>query len=151
MAQIWWRTLLSIYLSSGLLLLSYPSVARAQESGETKIVEGGINGCELNSAYLDALTQEARARSERVFVIARLGRGEKSTVLNRNRLHRVRNHLVVTGRLKKDRVVFAEGDRVDSEGRIEFYLGSRLYLVSLAKQGKDVCLTCCDDRFPKPR
>lgn len=132
-----------------LLLNSSSGSAIAQKQDNPKIVEPVSGACEVNGAYLDALTQEARSRSERVFVIARLGKRESSRALNRRRLHMVRNHLVMSGRLQKDFVVFAEGDRADHEGRLEFYLGSRLYLVSLAEPGNDVCLTCCDDRFPK--
>jgi hypothetical protein len=65
----------------------------------------------------------------------------------RRRLHNVRTYML--GRIRADRVVFAEGERADGDGRVEFYLGSTLRLVSLSKAGRDLCVTCCD--FDDPR
>jgi hypothetical protein len=119
----------------------------AQESPtETQIIKGDANSCELNSLYLDMLTNEYRANNERVFVIARLGRGETSRALILRRLDVSRMYL--NGRIKNDRILFAEGEKVKGEGRVEFYLGSKLFLVSLAERGRNVCLTCCDDYIP---
>jgi DNA/RNA endonuclease YhcR with UshA esterase domain len=80
-----------------------------------------------------------------------LGRGENSRTLSFRRLESARLYLVEPGRIKRENVVFAEGERVDSDGRVEFYLGSKLILVSLAERGKNVCLTCCDDYIPSPK
>jgi hypothetical protein len=118
-------------------------------AGETKVVEADNNSCELNSAYLDYLSQEARANGERVFVVARPGRGETSRPLSLARLNQARAFLILQRNLDPSRVVFAEGERAKDEGRLEFYLGSKLFLVSLAKQNKAVCLTCCED-YIKP-
>jgi hypothetical protein len=124
-----------------------PSVAQ-ESPPETQVVEGDANACELNSAYLDYMLMEQRARGERIFVIARLGRGEVNRSLNRRRLWSAGFYLLESGRTRKEQVVFAEGERVDGGGRVEFYLGSRLFLVSLAGRGKNVCLTCCEDYMP---
>jgi hypothetical protein len=117
-------------------------------SSETRVVKGDANACELNSAYLDYMVRDQRANSERIFVISRLGRGESKRSLSRGRLQYARFYLLESGRTQKEKVIFAEGDRVDGEGRVEFYLGSRLYLVSLAERGRNVCLTCCEDYVP---
>lgn len=146
MSEIRWRY---IAFCICLLFIGCSGTAVAQKQSGTQIVKGDANSCELNSLHLDYLVQDARASSERVFVIGRLGKRETSRLLNRRRLHIARNHLVTSGRLNKDFVVFAEGDQSDKEGRLEFYLGSKLYLVSLIERGKDVCLTCCNDRFPE--
>lgn len=147
-----WNYIFRISLFSVLLLCVCSLATSAQEQESVaRIVKGDANACELNSAYLDALTQDARASSERIFVIARLGKRESSRTLNRRRLHRTRNHLVTSGRLAKGSVIFAEGDQAETKGRLEFYLGSKLYLVSLVEYGKDVCLTCCDDRASPSR
>lgn len=129
-----------------LLLALCTGTARAQQQGETQVVKVGGNYCELNSLHLDYLVQEARAGTERIFVIARLGKKEKSRTLNRTRLDAARFHLILNRDLKEDSVILAEGERTDKEGRLEFYLGSRLYLVSMAAPGKNVCLSCCNDR-----
>ena len=118
---------------------------------ETQIIKGDANSCELNSLYLDNLISEQRANGERIFAIARLGRGEVKRSLRLNRLEYARLYLIESGRTQKEKVVFAEGERVDGEGRVEFYPGSKLYLVSLAERGKNVCLTCCKDYIPPRR
>jgi len=92
---------------------------------------------------------------ERLFVIARPGKAEKSNRISVARLSYTRTLLLVMRRFPFQTAIFAEGDRVDGEGRIEFYLGSRLRLVTLAKRNKILNLTCCEDYFPtvktKPR
>lgn len=119
-------------------------------SSETRIVKGDANSCELNSAYLDYMVVEQRTNAERIFVISRLGRGEFRRSLGLGRLRYARFYLLESGRTQKDKVVFAEGGRMDGEGHVEFYLGSRLYRVSLAARGRNVCLTCCEDYIPPP-
>lgn len=132
-------------------LVAYEPVIAQQPSTEPQIIKGDANSCEANSSFLDALTNEHRSTNERVFVIARLGRGEANRALSLNRLERARWYLVEPGRIKSENVVFAEGARINGEGRVEFYLGSKLFLVSLAERGMNVCLTCCDDYVPTPR
>jgi hypothetical protein len=120
-------------------------------SSDTIIVESRGSG-ELNSLHLDNLVYGLRGSvAERLFVIARLGDGETARRLNLARLEGARFYLVESGRAQKERIVFAEGERVKGEGRVEFYLGSKLYLVSLAGRGKNINFTCCDDYFPPIR
>ena len=117
---------------------------------EPNIVQGDTNACELNSAMFDALAYILRDdNNERLFVVARLGRGETSRELNRRRLHNVRRYFRDAWNAVAGGLVFAEGDRVEGEGRVEFYLGSDLMLVSLVRRGGDICVDCCD--FPDPR
>lgn len=140
-----YRNFLTI-ISVSLLLLFPLSAVEAQTINEPRIVKSGSNSCELNSLYLDSLAQDARPSNERVFVIARRGGKESSKYISRRRLELARLHLVVaTDRFSSDRIVFAEGDTVNGEGRLEFYLGSKLYLISLAQRDKNICFTCCDD------
>lgn len=137
-----------LYLAFLLFLLANHITMRAQEKSETIIVKGDDNACELNSLYLDNLRMRFMSQdNQRVFVIARLGSKETSTRLNRLRLNSVKIYTVVSGRFPKEMTIFAEGERAEGEGRIEFYLGSRLYLVALVAPGKNICLTCCDDSY----
>jgi hypothetical protein len=146
-------------LKHGLMILAFgacclmacASAIAHESSTGTQIIKGDANSCELNSAYLDYMVMEQRAKGERIFVIARLGRGEVNRSLNHNRLEYARFYLLESGRTQKEKIVFAEGERINGEGRVEFYLGSRLFLVSLAERGKNVCLTCCDDYIPPRR
>jgi hypothetical protein len=131
------------------LLASCAVVGVAQQSSpEIGIVKGDANAGELNSAYLDKLANDQQSTNERVFVIARLGRGETARSLSLNRLKAARSYLVETRGIDKERVIFAEGERVAGEGRLEFYLGSRLMIISLAPRGKNVRLTCCEGDTP---
>ena len=128
------------------LAITSQSAGAQGKPGDTRVVPGDNNSCEINSAYLDALAQDFRSGSERIFVISRLGNGEASRSLHRSRLEYARFYLVLDRELSSDRVVFAEGERVNGEGRLEFYLGSKLHLVSLVKRNRMVCFFCCDDR-----
>jgi len=125
-------------------VLSYSALAQNPPS-ETQIVRADANACELNNLYIDYFAQDARSSGERVFVIARLGRGETSRTINRDHLGYAR-FMLTNKDVRPERLVIAEGERVAGEGRVEFYLGSRLYLVSLAKRNEMVCLMCCNDR-----
>ncbi|MCA1624339.1 MAG: hypothetical protein LC768_12070 [Acidobacteria bacterium] len=100
--------------------------------------------CELNSAYLDVLVNEQKKSGERIFVISRLGKGER-TSLNDARLTGVKNYLVEKAAIEKERVVFAEGDRTNGVGILEFYLGSKLFLVIEKSQNNVGCLDCCEE------
>lgn len=131
------------------LVLSASQTVYPQDwMSETQIVKSDNNSCEVNAAVLDALAQKFRETSERIFVIARMGRGETSRSLNRARLFSARFQLLDQRELDPTRVLFAEGERVKDEGRLEFYLGSKLSLVAMAKRNKGVCLTCCEDYIP---
>lgn len=107
------------------------------------VVEGSA-ACEENVVNLENLVTEAQGSGDRIFVIARLGRGEASRRLTDRRLYNARRYLVVIRGLKLENLVFAEGAPANGEGRVEFYLGSRLVLVSAVERGKDLCVCCCE-------
>jgi hypothetical protein len=111
------RLILILTISVLWTISSSEQIIAQSSSSETHTVEGDANSCELNSLYLDMMTNEHRANNERVFVIARLGRGETSRSLLRHRLGISRVYL--NGRIKSDRILFAEGDRVNGKGRVE--------------------------------
>lgn len=113
------------------------------------LVKPYLTTCEENSATIDSLGNILTKNNEILFIIARLGKGENSRELNRRRLYNVRTILRESWKLDTNRLVIAEGERVNAEGRIEFYIGSKLTDIFLVKQGRDICVTCCgsDDRF----
>jgi hypothetical protein len=102
---------------------------------------------EENSALTDGIAIEAKQSGERLFVIVRLGKGETSRVLNQVRLFNVKSFMLGKG-FTQETAVFAEGERVEGEGRIEYYLGSKLKLITLAPRNKNPNLTCCEDYMP---
>jgi len=81
--------------------------------------------CEDAILYLDeALLAWLQARDTYIIVIARLGTGERSGRLNRQRLSGIEQFL--TGRVPEVRYVTAEGSRVNGLGRVELYVSGRL-------------------------
>ena len=73
--------------------------------------------CELNSAYLDLLSNKQKESGERIFVISRLGKREKKSK-NIERLTLVKHYLIERAGLEKERVVFAEGSKTNDLIRI---------------------------------
>ena len=116
---------------------------------EPEIVPSDSSG-EITSREIDRLSMEVRGNRERLFVIARLGTGETSQRLNQGRLYNTKQYLSIKA-FDPQTTVFAEGERVEGEGRIEFYLGGSLRLVTLAKRNQMPNLTCCEDYFPARR
>ena len=102
---------------------------------------------EENSALTDAVAIEAKQSGERLFIIVRLGKGEVSRRINQVRLLNTKSFMLRKG-IDKQTAVFAEGERTEGEGRIEYYLGGKLKLITLAQRNKMPNLTCCDDYIP---
>lgn len=128
-----------------IILLSIDMTVNAQNKVvEPYVVQGDLSACESNAASFDTLANMLRSTDERLFVVARLGRGESSRELNRRRLYNVRTYFKGNWGIDAKRFLFAEGEKVEEEGRIEFYIGSNLIIVSLVKRGRDICVDCCD-------
>jgi hypothetical protein len=131
-----------IAVMTAVVAIGVETAAAQISSQEPVTVAGDANACELNALHLDMLINVAREGSERVFVVARLGRGETSRYLVHRRLHNARTYLV--GRLAPESVILAEGERTNEQGRVEFYLGSRLMIKALVARGGDLCVDCCE-------
>ena len=127
-----------------LSLTFVPHSLLAQESQRGPMVVEGSSACEDNIANLEGYVAVAQESKERIFVIARLGRGESSRRLTRRRLHNAQRFLSVVRGLKSERLVFAEGEPSNGKGRVEFYLGGELVLVSVVERGGDLCVCCCE-------
>jgi hypothetical protein len=97
------------------LLLCSSSALFAQDSAKEPIIVATKN-CESNIAHLWNLIGEAEKTKERLFVIARLGKGETSRNLLHRRLFNARTY--ITPRLKSGDTVFAEGEPSTNEGRV---------------------------------
>lgn len=141
---------MNLWLKLAMLTLAIAFIAPAQSSSvqslpeKPEVVQGDANSCELNSAMFNVVAHDMVGNYERLFVIARLGEAEVSRDLNRRRLHNVRTAFKQGLITDESRFVFAEGERVEGEGRVEFYLGSKLKLTSLVRRNRDICVTCCD-------
>jgi hypothetical protein len=112
-------------------------------------VETKPTNCELNSSKLSGAHQAAAATGHDTIIIAiaRLGDGERRAEVNRRRLHNVRVFLAEAWKRSPLSVVLAQGERVRGYGRVELYVGGRLFELIAVKTNGDlpVSLTCEPD------
>jgi hypothetical protein len=109
------------------------------------IVKGDGNAGELNSAELDALSNQLMDSNAKMKVVARLGEGETDNSLNQTRLETARKYLIGMRGIDKAKVTFTEGESIKGDGRLEFYLNDELMLISMAERGKNVLIGCCGE------
>lgn len=131
-------------------LLATSSLAFGQICPEFPCVVDSSGSGEVASAALDNFSVEATRSGERLFVIARLGTGETDAGRNLERLCEARDYIVsrFPKTLESQSTVFAEGERVEGEGRLEFYLGSKLHLTRFIRRNTSANLNCCEDITP---
>jgi len=103
---------------------------------------------EIHSSLSDMMRTIVRQSGERLFVIVRLGDSETSRRVVTARIKAAKNYFLRDDNFKAQTAVFAEGERVEGEGRFEYYLGSKLQFVALAPKNKIINFTCCEDYFP---
>jgi hypothetical protein len=111
---------------------------------ETEIVPATARGCRRNTSNIANLKALLGTTKERAFVIAHLGSGETSRDLNRRRLNDIKTEFGQSSSVNPERIIFAEGNKVKGQGRVEFYLGSELMHVTLLARNGDFCALCCD-------
>lgn len=130
---------LTILLAIGLLPVS---VAGGQIAGDAGPVEGTDSSGEVTSAIFDDLTVRAHQNDATIFVLSRVGAREHSR-FNYRRLHNALYRLTeyYGSSRPKVRVIGAIGERTDSAGVVEIYLGGRLHIAFGTK-------TLCADRLP---
>lgn len=134
-------------LAVSLLLIGSAAVAaqRKVDSGtvQPSQIEATPSNCEENISILGAATQ-AVAKDGLLIVIARLGDGERNRELNRRRLHNVRTYLseYVHARAPET-IITAEGERVSGYGRIELYVGGKLFHVLTIPRNGDLLVGSC--------
>lgn len=131
--------------------------AQNKSAAEPPVLRSPDN-CEGNSLRLDVVRNKSLAAGENkiTIAIARLGNGEQSRELNRRRLYTIRAYLTAM-ELPPQRLITAEGERVQGYGRIELYVGGELVEVLSVEQCKDLPVGICDDdvkdkqRYQLPR
>src|SRR5574341_132531 len=103
---------------------------------------------EVNGAILDDLYHEANASDGTVFIISRLGKGERDQRLHERRLHNVIERFTYSGRrFSRAQIVVTIGERVSGKGRAEVYINGRLRFISEIDRGKAIMVYCCE-AFP---
>jgi hypothetical protein len=130
----------------GLLIFSVAIQCMGQMLPErsTTILESG--NCEIDEANLDTVRQAALrgvGDGEVLIVVARLEHGATRANLNRQRLDAVKESLSKHG-FPEEKIILAEGERVDGRGRVEFYISGKLSHVILTNRNKGICSECCN-------
>lgn len=89
----------------------------------------------------EILGQFSKRDNERIFVISRLGKSEKTKLIE-SRLRKIFQKFDKVLGVKPDNIIIASGPRNKSkEGAIDLYLVSELFMVLLPKVGEDIFLT----------
>lgn len=106
--------------------------------------------CESDIAILDAASRQA-GEDGLMIVIARLGDGERNREVNRRRLYNVRTYLTEwDGRRNPKNIITAEGERSNGYGRIELYVGGKLFYVLFVNRNADLIVGSCTYEINSP-
>lgn len=125
---------------NGQVCPAYPCIIGSSETGE------------VASAAIDSLLFRAAEAGERIFVIARRGGNEKTRLrLNLYRLCEARMFILdrskgISHSGDSLSAVFAEDGVINGEGRLDFYIGSKLQLTRMIKRDRMATLNCCGER-----
>ena len=150
--------ILFIILAFAFCLFATSSFAFGQICPKFPCVVDSEGTGEVASAAIDNFLAHAAESGERIFVIARLDKQETNSGRNLDRLCEARDYILwrfsgASGRFKEfidsSPTIFAEGAAVEGEGRLEFYLGSRLQLTRFIKPNRTANLSCCGELTPK--
>ena len=144
-------------LAFAIILMLHSSVTVAQQSSATgarsdEVWEVGPAQCQFITPVLDVLTQNV-APDELITVVARLGVGETRPNLNRRRLHNVRvywTEYLTAFKRKPETIILAEGEKVEGDGRLEFYVGGKLTGILKVRSNGDLYVGTCyppDDSY----
>ena len=129
------------------LLLVSSCIAYAQEQTTrgtipSSQVETKPTNCEFNVSVLTGGHRQA-GENGLVIMIARLGTGETRRELNSRRLHNARTFLVEFGQRAPQTIVTGEGDRIAGFGRVELYVGGKLFHVLMIRANDDLAIGAC--------
>ena len=97
--------------------------------------------CETTKAELDLLAGRA-PQDTVIIIIARLGTGEYSRNLNHRRLEGMRVYLEMTRGISEDRLIIAQGARINGLGQVDFYVSGKLFLRFTVNRNKDLTRGC---------
>jgi hypothetical protein len=124
--------------------LSLPVLTVAQER---RYDYDELLNCERNLLYQSVVVNAALEQTKEngvLIVILRLGDGETSRELMRQRLYNVREYFKERGnRLGSEKLIVAEGERTKGYGRVEYYLDGKLYERLLFPKNGYICHSCC--------
>jgi hypothetical protein len=107
---------------------------------------------EMNAADMEqvrALMQEEPNPDGVIILVARLGKGETRRELNRRRLFNVSERYTAALSIPAEKVIAAEGERVNDFGRVEIYWNGELIGALPVFKNRDLHVDCCgpDERY----
>jgi hypothetical protein len=131
---------------TALFLITLSSASSQDHQSAKPTVIGGNQGidgsdCDTTKANFDQIAHTA-GDEESIIAIGRLGRGESSRELVRRRLRNLQEFIYFTRGISKERVVTAEGNRVDGLGQVEVYIKGKLFIVFRLKRNRDFLTNC---------
>lgn len=134
-------------ITASLLLLVGSCIADAQEKVESGAIpssqiERKPTNCEFNISVLTGAHRVA-GDAGLVIMIARLGNGERRRELNDRRLHNAQTFLIEFGQRAPQTIVTAEGERVEGYGRVELYVGGKLFHILMTNPNDDLEVGAC--------
>jgi hypothetical protein len=142
---------LCFVLGVAVSLVCSVNIAQNRSAPTDPASEAVPHNCEGNVFVLNAahVAANATGADTLIMAIARLGDGERRRELNRRRLHNVRVFLTELQKHDASKVIIAEGERVRGYGRVELYVGGRLFQVIAIKTNDDllVSATCEPDNI----
>jgi len=129
--------------SFALLVLCLTSAARLT-TAQVVTPNPKPTNCENHIAVLEAANHDA-GKDGLIILIGRLGRGDNKPDLNRHRLQSARAYLTdYLSARSTNTIVIAEGEKVEGYGRIEIYVGGKLYYVFAIKANADLAVGSCE-------
>lgn len=108
--------------------------------------------CERHLLVLEGAHQAA-GKDGLIILIARLGNGEYRQELSRHRLHSASAYLTDYVRVRSpESIITAEGQRVNGYGRIELYVGGKLFYVLALRRNAELSVGSCEpEELDDPR
>lgn len=104
--------------------------------------------CESNNSLMDAIAMMLSMDEKALlYVIAHGGTNESQSVI-KQRLDHTKVVLLGVKRFDKERIIFATGDKVKGQSKLDFYVGSQLFLVINMKKNRSVCFLTPDYSGP---
>lgn len=129
-----------------MLVLTLPATGLGQN--QAGVVELKSAGCEIDEANFNVVRVDALeglGTDGFLIAVARLGSGDKKRNLNHLRLSATKQWLN-NAAFPLNKVILAEGERVNGAGRVEFYIGGKLTHIILPAPNFGLCVECCNPR-----
>ncbi len=135
-----------LFLAATTLVL-FASILIAQENSKPRLwIPEKPENSETNYSYLQHLLTSIQKEPNPngvIILIARLGKDETRRELNRRRLYNVSFLYKVTFGIPAEKIVVAQGEKVDGYGRVEIYWNGEMIGALPVFKNKDIYVDCC--------